>query len=143
MPFRGLSVTEPTSTAAAGVAAWKLGIVHKLAAIAGAGALGAILIAFFDAKLSRGQRIAQAAVAGIVAMLFTLPALRWVDHHADWINLTDADPATWLEMALPAAFIIGWMSWGLMGAAFRLRELVRQRGADVVADKIGLTDAER
>jgi len=137
--MRAAALTEPATTAA-GAAAWKLGLIHKLVALFAAGAVGAAVIAAFDVPASRGRRFLQAAVAGLAAMLFTLPSVRALDAWAGWIDLSAGDPAAWLEVALPVGFIIGALSWGAFGALYQLRQLIQARAASELARRVGMTD---
>jgi hypothetical protein len=114
-------VTEPASTAAGAVAAWKFGLIHKLLTLIAIGGLGGLLIAAFDPPKNR--------------MVLFGQALRALDYYAAWIDL--ATPEQWLEAALPVGFLIGAMSWGLMGALVKLRELIRVRAARSLAEKAG------
>jgi hypothetical protein len=134
--MRTTHVTEPASTAAGAAAAWKFGLVHKLAALLAIGGIGGLLIAAFDPPKSRALLFGQAAVAGFMSLLLTPAALRALDYYAVWIDLSS--PERWLEAALPAGFLIGAMSWGLMGALVKLRELIRVRAARSLAGKVGL-----
>lgn len=133
-------MTEPASSAAGAVAAWKLGLLHKLVALFGIGAVGAALMSLYDPPASRRALFAQALAAGVVALTFTLPALRWLDSAVGWIDLADGDPAQWLEVALPVGFLLGSVSWGGIGALVKLRSLIRDRAAQALASKAGLTE---
>jgi hypothetical protein len=133
--MRATPVTEPASTAAGAVAAWKFGLIHKLLTLIAIGGLGGLLIAAFDPPKNRMVLFGQAAVAGFLSLLLTLPVLRALDYYAAWIDL--ATPEQWLEAALPVGFLIGAMSWGLMGALVKLRELIRVRAARSLAEKAG------
>lgn len=130
------AVTEPASTAAGAVAAWKFGLLHKLAALAATGVVGGLLIAAFDPPKNRMALFGQAAVAGFLSLLLTLPVLRALDYYAAWLDLSS--PEQWLEAALPVGFLIGAMSWGAMGALVKLRELIRVRAARSIAESVGM-----
>ena len=55
-------------------------------------------------------------------------------------DLANADAITAIEVSGPVFFVIGSLSWGLAGAVVHLRRMIADRGADAVADKIGLKD---
>lgn len=136
-----MKMAEPASGAGAGFLAAKLG------ALLGAGALGAILIAAIDPyeaiqdpKKRRRLIFTQVLVAAVMAGFFTLPAVRMLDHLVSWIDLRA--PGTtiedWLEVVSPVGLLIGALSWGILGAIVKLRQLIRDRGADVLGGRVGL-----
>lgn len=133
-------MTEPASSAVGIAAAWKLGLVHKVAALFGVGALGAWLMAAFDPPATRRGFFLQALVAGVVALLFTLPVLRYAAATWTWAKVEPGDVEGWLTLALPIGFLLGAMSWGLVGALVQLRRLVQERAAKAIGERVGLTD---
>lgn len=136
---------EPTASSAAGAAA----VLAKLGGLLGAGVVGALLVAAVDPaealpdpKARRRLIALQVIVAGVVSTLCTKIVVRWLDATFDFIDLRGGGFDEWAEVALPVALLLGALSWGLLGAVVKLRALVRERGADAVADTIGLDDQE-
>lgn len=145
--MRTQHMTEPASSAVGAVAAWKLGLIHKVLALFGIGALGAWLIAIADPTpegATRQERtrifFLQGLVAGVMALLFTVPAMRFLGATFEWAKPVPGDPESWLSTALPIGFLIGAMSWGLAGALVKLRQLLKERGAKAIGDHVGLSD---
>lgn len=141
--MRAMNMTEPASAAVAGYAAAKSGLLGKLLGLLAIGSLGAFLVALADPlpdNTPRKQRVrllfAQFLSAGVIALLFTQPAVHYLDHAFDWINVFDAE--SWFEVAMPTGFILGALGWGLVGMLVKLREIIRLRGADAIAAKVGI-----
>jgi hypothetical protein len=140
-------MTEPASGAVGAIAAWKLGVLHKVLALFGIGALGAWLIAIADPtpeSATRKERarifFLQSLAAGVMALLFTVPAMRFLGSMFEWAKPTPGDPESWLTTALPIGFLIGALSWGLVGALVKLRQLLNERGAKAIGERVGLRD---
>lgn len=138
-------MTEPATSAVAGVAAWKMGLLSKLGVLVGGGALGALLIAAVDPaeaepdpRKRRRLIFTQVLVAGAMSMTFTPATVRWLASWNDWIQLGSGNFEAWAEVTLPVALTIGALGWGMLGAAVKLRQMVRDRGADAIAEKAGL-----
>lgn len=133
----------PTETAAGVALAAKYGLLAKLAALMGTGALGAVLIAAVDPaeaipdpikrrKLIVTQVIVALIVAGICGPLVT----SWLGRPGGWFPVEPSWNLTaWLELAMPVGLFLGAMSWGFIGAAVKLRILIAERGAQLVADR--------
>jgi hypothetical protein len=141
--MKAVDMTEPASTAAAGMAAWKFGLLAKLGVLIGAGALGAMLIAAVDPaeaepdpKKRRKLIFAQVVSAMVFSSFFTKPVVRWLDYALDWIDLSAGGAEAWLEIALPVGLLIGALSWGALGALVKLRKIIAERAAKAVADRV-------
>jgi hypothetical protein len=91
------------------------------------GALGAAVMAALR-PLTAKQLFVQALVAGVISTTFT-------DSLLEVFSIND-------KHKLPVAFLMGAMSWGLVGAAVRLRDLVSQRGGDAIAHTVGLDEGK-
>lgn len=111
-------------------------------AAVGAGLVGGLMMIALDPPKSKRQMFGQALVACISSAMFGPIAVRVADHYLPWIDLANADALTAIEVSGPVFFVIGSLSWGLAGAAVHLRHIIADRGADVVADKIGLKQDE-
>jgi hypothetical protein len=123
---------EPASTAGAVFGA-------KMASALGAGALGALVMAMVDPPKTRGQLAAQSFVAGVCSIVGTPLTARWLDSVFDFIDLSaTASVPQVLEVFTPVAFLIGALSWGIMGALVQFRRMVRERGAAKLAKAAGL-----
>lgn len=128
---------EPVSSAATGGALWKaLGLGS---ALVGSGVVGALLIASFDPPKTKKGLFAQAAVAGIVSLVFGPLAVRTADHYFDFITITGAEALDALQQAAPIYFIVGAMSWGLCGAAVKLRQWIHDKGATIITNRTGIS----
>lgn len=131
--------------AAAGLAL-KYGWAAKLTALIGVGTLSALLIAAIDPaeaiqdpKKRRKLILVQAFAAGIVAPLFTPATVRWIDSMLTWVDTTQSIEA-WAEIALPVGLLWGSLSWGILGAMVKLRQIVRDRAAGELARRVGISD---
>lgn len=138
--MRPTPVTEPASTAVAGAAAWKLGLVHKLAALVSVGVIGAMMIAAFEPPKTKRTLFAQALAAGVMALLFTPAVVRYAEASLGWAAGASNSVERWAEVALPVAFLVGATSWGLVGALSKLRTILREKAAKAIANRVGLSD---
>lgn len=132
MAKREGGMTEPISAAAAsavGAAQTVAGkaALAKLAAIFATGAVGAAVMAALRPVTAR-QLFVQAAVAGVVSVYFAESVIDWF-------------PAL-RGFTLQVAFLLGAMSWGIVGALVRLRDLIDKRGARVIAARVGIDATE-
>jgi hypothetical protein len=141
------SMPEPTSSTAAGAVAFaaKYGLLAKLGALLATGVLGAVLIAAVDPaeampdpKKRRKLIFMQVVVALIVAGIFGKFVTSWLGKPGGWFAVDPSDLGAWIELAMPVGLTLGALSWGLIGAAVKLRILLAERGADAIADKVGL-----
>lgn len=130
------AMSEPISGTAAGIFSWKGAL--WIGALLGSGVLGGMIMASFDPPKTRKLLFLQGAAAGIGSLFFGPIVLRALDHYTDWINLATASPIEMLEIAAPVYLLIGTLSWGVFAALAKLRELIRERGAAALADKIGM-----
>lgn len=119
-----LMATEPVSSGLFAGLVWKLGLMAAL------GALGGAIMAAFDPPKTRRTLFLQATVAGTGSLVFGDAALQILAHFVPW--------AAGGAYALPVYFLVGALSWGFMGALAKLRQVVAEKGANVVADKVGL-----
>lgn len=145
-------MTEPATSAAAGIAAWKFGLLAKIGTLLGVGGIGGLLVAAADTAHvvpDRAQRLkltfVQFVAAGVVSISCTPATMRWLDAMFDWINLAacsnwDECFQSWAELALPVGLLYGALSWGIIGMLVKLRIIVRDRGADAIAARAGLDD---
>jgi hypothetical protein len=123
-------MTEPTTALAAsavGVAKSAAGqaAISKLLILFATGALGAAVMAALRPQTGR-QLFIQALVAGVISTYFTESVM-------DVLSIPE-------KHKLPIGFLLGAMSWGLVGAAVRLRDIVSQRGGDAIAHRVGLDE---
>jgi hypothetical protein len=131
---------EPVSGGIASAIGWK---ALGLGTLIGSGVLGAVMMAVFDPPKSKKAMFGQAAVAGISSLFFGPLAVKTLDHYVDWIALHTATPLEALEVAAPVYLLIGALSWGVFGGLAKLREIIRQRGGDYAAGKLGLPAADK
>jgi hypothetical protein len=129
-------MSEPISGTAAGIFSWKAAL--GFSALIGSGVLGGAIMAAFDPPKTRKLLFAQGAAAGIGSLFFGPLATRALDHYADWVTLADATPLEALETAMPVYLLIGTLSWGVFAALAKLREIIRERGAATLAEKLGV-----
>ncbi len=130
-------MAEPVSSAASGGAMWKA--VGFSSALIGTGILGAVLIAAFDPPKTKKGLFAQSAIGGIMSLVFGPLAVRAADHYFDFINLANASALDGLQQAAPVYFLVGALGWGACGALVKLRELIRDKGATIIAGKGGIS----
>lgn len=123
------AMSEPASTGLAGALGWK---ALGLGALIGAGVLGAVVAAVFDPPKDRKTMFKQFAVAGISSLFFGPLALRFIDQWIEWVDFKTMSPVDLLEWSAPVYLLIGALSWGLFGAVVRMRQIIRERGADEV-----------
>lgn len=109
----------------------------KLLSLLGVGAAGAIVMAAVEPPQTRRALFVQACVAGFVALLFTPGAVRALVA-AGWVAPFGGDVERWAEVALPCGFLLGALSWGLVGALVKLRAILRDRAADALARRVGV-----
>jgi len=131
-------MSEPISGAAAGLIGWK---ALGFGALIGTGVVGALMMAFFDPPKDRKVMFKQAIVAAVSSLFFGPVAMRVVDHYVGFVDLTQTAGLETLEWAAPVYFLIGAFSWGIFGAAVKLREIIRDRGAQKLAEKAGIDAA--
>lgn len=123
------------ASGALGAAAAKYGGIAKLGAMFGASAFGAALIAAYHGENKRetGWRAFGAGIGGVPIGMF---ACRAVNHYLPWVFTGN----TWEDIGPAAAilFVIGSLFWGIVGALQNLQKKIKDKGADAVAEKIGL-----
>lgn len=124
-------------TGAAGVAAWKLGVVQKGLAMFFASAAGAAMIAAFH-PATRRDTWWQALGAGIGGLIFGPIGVELLVQHFPGVKPEGGDLLSWLRLAAPVLFLFGALFWGLVGALRKLRDKIADKGADVVGGKVGL-----
>jgi hypothetical protein len=127
--------------AAAGLAI-KFGWAAKVAAVVGAGTLGALLIAAVDPgeaiadPIKRRRLIfAQVICAAIFAPIMTPITVHWLDSTFSFLGATHGIEE-WSEVAMPVGLFWGAMAWGVLGAMVKLRAIVKERGAEALADRV-------
>lgn len=137
------------ASGAAGLAfAAKYGVFAKLGALLGAGAVGAILIAAVDPaeaipdpKKRRKLILTQVVTAAVVCGMCGPLAVRWLGRADGWFPVTPGDVGSWVELAMPVGLILGGLSWGLIGALVKLRQVIAARGAAAIADRVGIKES--
>lgn len=110
----------------------------KLLSLFGVGAAGAVIMAAVEPPQSRRVLFAQACAAGTMALVFTPGAVRALDASTGWVDLSHAGIEQWAEVALPCGFLIGALSWGIVGALVQIRRLLRDRAAGELARRVGI-----
>lgn len=137
------------ASGAAGLAfAAKYGVFAKLGALLTAGAVGAILIAAVDPAEAlpdpvkrRKLIVTQVIAAGVVCGMCGPLAVRWLGQSGGWFPVEPGDIGGWVELAMPVGLVLGGLSWGLIGAMVKLRQLIAARGAAAIADKAGIKES--
>lgn len=134
-----------SSVAAVGLS-MKYGLAAKLAALVGTGTIGALLVAAVDPaealpdpKARRKLIFGQVVSAAVVAPMFTPATVRALDSTFAWVQATSSVEA-WAAVAMPVGLLWGCLAWGILGAMVKLRQIVRDRAAGVLAKRAGLTD---
>jgi hypothetical protein len=135
-----MSMSEPTTGAAAGIAAYKAGLFTKLAVALGAGLIGGLVMAAFDPPKDRKELAKQGAAAGAGGIFFGPIAARWVDHLLPWVDLKSAGAVEYWEFAGPVFFLCGALSWGVFGALARARQIIKDKAADKIAKATGVQE---
>lgn len=136
------------ASGAAGLAfAAKYGLFAKLGALLAAGAVGAVLIAAVDPaeampdpRKRRKLIFTQVVSAGVVCGGFGPLAVRWLGRADGWFPVLANDVGGWVELAMPVGLVLGGLSWGLIGATVKLRQLISARGAAAIADRVGMKE---
>lgn len=105
-------------------------ILYKLGAALGLGVLGAAVMAAFDPPASKKELFLQASTAGVGSVVFGPLGLELA---AKYITVVPAE-----SLQVPGLFLVGALSWGAFGALAKLRQKIRDKGADKVAEKVGL-----
>ena len=140
LTHKGSTMSEPVSSAAGGIVGWKF--LLSFGALVSSGVLGGAIMAAFDPPKSRLQLFLQGAAAGVGSLFFGPIAVRVLDHYTEWVDLANAGHVDLLTFAAPVYLVIGTLSWGVFSALAKLRELIKNRGADAVAHKIGLEETK-
>jgi hypothetical protein len=144
----GTAMAADGASGAAGLAfAAKYGLFAKLGALLAAGAVGAVLIAAVDPaeampdpKKRRKLIFTQVVAAGVVCGGFGPLAVRWLGRADGWFPVAASDVGGWVELAMPVGLVLGGLSWGLIGATVKLRQLIAARGASAIADRVGIKE---
>ncbi len=123
------------ASGALGAAAAKYGGLAKLGAMFGASAFGAALIAAYHPE-TRKDTWWRALGAGIGGVVIGKPAVLAAAHYLPWLGGGDFG----VESAI--LFLTGSLFWGIVGTLQNLQKKIKDRGADVVADKLGLDDKQ-
>lgn len=123
-----------TSGAIGVAAAAKYGGFVKLGAMFGASAFGAALISAYHPE-TRKETWWRALGAGLGGVVIGKPVVLAATHYLPWLGADDG-----VESAV--LFMVGALFWGIVGALQNLQKKIKDRGADVVADKIGLNDKQ-
>jgi len=127
------------TTGAIGVAAAKYAVFAKLGAMFGASAFGAALIAAYHPE-TRKETWWRALGAGVGGIPLTIASARPLQHYVPWVF--SGDTIEDLGVLLTIAFVLGSVFWGIVGALQNLQKRIKDKGGDMVADKIGLDKSE-
>ena len=106
------------------------GVAGKAVLTAGAGVLGAAVMAAVDPPKTRWELFLHGATALAGSVVFGPVAVRVVAQFIPWIGATD------IEVVVPIYFLVGALSWGVFGAIAKARALIRDRGADAIAKRL-------
>jgi hypothetical protein len=120
-----LMATEPVSSGIFAGLIWKLGLMAVV------GAVGGAIMAAFDPPETRKGLFLQATVAGTGSLVFGDVA-----HAAATLYLPFASGTT----LIPSYFLVGALSWGVLGALAKFRKLVSEKAAGAVAKKLGVDE---
>lgn len=132
MESRSMSGIE--TSGAIGVAAAKYGGFLKIGAMFGASAFGAALISAYHPE-TRKETWWRALGAGLGGVVIGKPVVLAAMHYLPWLG-TD----TGVESAI--LFLIGSLFWGIVGALQNLQKRIKDKGGDMVADKLGIDKNE-
>lgn len=105
------------------------GLLWKLGAGLGLGALGALVMAAVDPPKTRKVLFLQAFVAMAGSTVFGPLAIKLGEHYT---GLPRED------LLVPCLFLTGALSWGAAAALAKFRQLVADKAAGIAADKVGL-----
>lgn len=128
-------MTEPISTSAGAALGWKLA---GFAGIFSAGVIGACVIAAVDPPKTRGEMFLRALAAGVGSLFFGPLCVRLLVRYVINVDLAAMSVLEALEYTAPVFLVVGCLSWGAFGALAMLSKMLKQRGADEVARRIGL-----
>lgn len=103
-----------------------------------AGVLGAVVIAAVDPPKTRREMFMRALAAGVGSLFFGPVAVRVLDHYTDWVNLATAPTQEVIELVAPVYLVVGCLSWGLFGAIAMLSKILKARGAQALAKRLGV-----
>lgn len=120
-------------------------LAAKFVALGGAGVIGALLIAAADPseaipdpKKRRKLIFFQVVTALLVCSMVGPGLVSWLVKPTGWFPVAAGDIVGLIEVAMPVGLVLGGLSWGLIGAGVKLRQLIHDRGAALVAKKTGL-----
>lgn len=121
----------------------------KLAALLGAGAIGALAIAAADPGevipdgKKRRRLIFVQVLAGIALCFLVGPGLvSWLVKPNGLFPVRPGDIVGLVEVAMPVGLLLGALSWGFIGAGVKLRHLIATRGADLIAKRVGIDNQQ-
>lgn len=127
--------------AGAGLAA-KYGLMGKVVAMFAASAIGAAIIALYHPQ-TRSETLWRAMGAGVGGVFVGGILLRFASNYISFLAPPTNVEQFWswlLEVVLPLLFLFGGLFWGLVGMLQNLAKKINDRGADAVADRVGLGD---
>lgn len=134
-----MKVHEATSTALGA------GIAAKASAALGAGVVGGLVMAAVSREhMTRREVALRGAVAGVGSLAFGKVAVLALAAHVDFYGAAlaaakacgEACLDDTLALVIPAYLLVGALSWGVLGMVSKLNELIRDRGAKAVADRV-------
>jgi len=128
------TMPEPTmSGAAAGAAAAKTVVGAKIITVV-AGVAGAAVMIAIRPNMTRKQMFLHALVAGVVSLFMTNPFLAVMANVSDWFDTTKWIPETRDEWRTMWSFVLGALSWGMMGALYYMRERFGSNPIETIND---------
>ncbi len=129
--------------AGASIAA-KYGLAGKVIAMFAASALGAAIIAWYHPQ-TRSETLWRAFGAGVGGVFVGGIVLRFASNYIPFLAPPQDINQFWewlLEVVLPLLFMFGGLFWGLVGMLQDLSKKIKDKGADAVADRVGLNDTK-
>lgn len=123
------------AAAGASVAA-KYGVFAKVAAMFGASALGAAIIAAYHPP-TRRDTWWQALGAGFGGLIFGPVLLKTLVKFVPWLA-PGPDLFDWLATVSPCLFVFGGLFWGAIGALRSLQARIAKKGGAAIGKKVGL-----
>lgn len=130
--------------AGAATIAAKYGFLGKVVAMFAASALGAAIIALYHPQ-TRSETMWRALGAGIGGVFVGGIVLRFASSYVDFLAPPKDISQFWewlLDVVLPLLFLFGGLFWGLVGMLQNLSKKIKDKGADAVADRVGLNDTK-
>ena len=122
----------------------KYGLLGKVIAMFEASAIGAAIIAWYHPH-TRRETAWRAFGAGIGGVFVGGIVLRFASNYISFLAPPQEMTHFWdwlLEVVLPLMFLFGGTFWGFVGMWQDLSKKIKDRGADLVAERVGLNDTK-